>query len=193
MIVIINCGYSSIEKLEKLVDISSDFQTFSLLDIDLEEIKSFQPIGIVLSHAHFSINEINPEQYISKIQELYTLDLPILGIGVGHHLLGVAFGAQVSYQAYKNEVVEIGIIETAELFNKLPEVIHMVKDNAGTISIPPHFTLLANSDWSINEAMKKIDEPIYGTQFILEVSGNHGAVIMENFVDISQKYVAKQT
>ncbi|HLW39931.1 MAG TPA: hypothetical protein VKX31_06045 [Brumimicrobium sp.] len=193
MIAIINCGYSSIEKLEDLVDISSDYQTFPIFDVDREEIKAIQPIGIVISHAHFSINEVNPEKYITKIQELLTLKLPLLGIGVGHHLLGVALGAQVSYQAYKNELVEIGIIAESELFSKLPDEIHMIKDNAGTISIPPHFELLANSDWSINEAMKKIDEPIFGTQFILEVSGNHGAVIMENFVNISQQHASKQS
>lgn len=191
MIVIINCGYSSIEKLEDLVDISINYQTFPIFDIDIAEIKALNPIGISLSHAHFSINETNSEKYITKVQELLTLGLPVLGIGVGHHLLGVAHGAQTAYEPYRSDLIEIGLIGEDELFDKLPDEILMIKDNAGTISVPPGFELIASSDFSINEAMRKKEALIYGTQFILEVSGNHGAVIMENFVDICQKNISK--
>lgn len=185
MILIINCGYSSIYKLEDLVDQYSDFETVSIYDIQFEAIQKLNPKGIIISHAHISIHETNVEKYIEKIQEALKLNAPVLGIGVGHHLLGICFGARPAYEPYRNELVDIGILETKDIFDKLPYEVQLIKDNAGTISIPPGFQLLASSDYSINEAMKKHDQPIYGVQFLLETSGNMGAVIMDNFVNIS--------
>lgn len=187
MILIVDCGYTSIYKLEDLVDQFSDYKTVSIYDIDFEEIQKLNPKGAIISHAHISINETNVDKYIEKIQAVLKLEIPVLGIGVGHHLLGVYFGALPAYEPYRNELVEIGILETDGLFDKLPNEVELIKDNAGTISIPPGFQLLASSDYSINEAMKKNDKPLYGVQFIPEVSGNLGAVIMDNFVNISLK------
>ena len=187
MILIVDCGYTSIYKLEDLVDQFSDYKTVSIYDIDFEEIQKLNPKGAIISHAHISINETNVDKYIEKIQAVLKLEIPVLGIGVGHHLLGVYFGALPAYEPYRNELVEIGILETDGLFDKLPNEVELIKDNAGTISIPPGFQLLASSDYSINEAMKKNDKPLYGVQFIPVVSGNLGAVIMDNFVNISLK------
>lgn len=187
MILIIDCGYSSIYKLEDLVDQYSDYTTVSIYDIQYEEIQKLNPKGAIISHAHISIHETNVEKYIEKIKEVLKLEIPVLGIGVGHHLLGVCFDARPAYEPYRNELVDIGLLETEGLFDKLPYEVQLIKDNAGTISIPPGFQLLASSDYSINEAMKKHDAPIYGVQFLPEVSGNLGAVIMDNFVNISME------
>lgn len=187
MILIVDCGYSSIYKLEDLVDQYSDYKTISIYDIQFDEIQKLNFKGAIISHAHISIHETNVDKYIEKIEEVLKLEIPVLGIGVGHHLLGVCFDARPAYEPYRNELVEIGIIETNGLFDKLPYEVRLIKDNAGTISIPPGFQLLASSDYSINEGMKKFDKPIYGVQFIPEVSGNLGAVIMDNFVNISMR------
>lgn len=185
MILIIDCGYSKIYKLEDLVDQYSDYKTVSIYDIQFDELVKLNPKGAIISHAHISIHETNVEKYIEKIREVLKLDIPVLGIGVGHHLLGVCFDARPAYEPYRNELVEIGILETEGIFDKMPYEVELIKDNAGTISIPPGFQLLASSDYSINEAMKKHDKPIYGVQFLPEVSGNLGGVIMDNFVNIS--------
>lgn len=185
MILIVDCGYSFIYKLEDLVDQYIDYKTISIYDITPEELKAINPLAVIISHAHISIHETNVEKYIEKIKITLTLDVPVLGIGVGHHLLGVCFDARPAYEPYRNETVAVGIIDTYGIFDKLPQEVQFIKDNAGTISIPPGFQLLASSDYSINEAMKKNGEDIYGVQFLPEVSGNLGAVVMDNFVNIS--------
>ena len=63
-----------------------------------------------------------------------------------------------------------------------------MEDHVGTISIPADFQLLASSDQSINESMTHRTKPFYGVQFIPELSGNYGAIVIENFVNISLKY-----
>ncbi|PKR80831.1 hypothetical protein CW751_08675 [Brumimicrobium salinarum] len=185
MILIIDCGYTHIFKLEDLVDQYIDFKTIPIYDFSHSSIENINLTGIIISHAHISIHETNIDKYIEKIDLLMQLSLPTLGIGVGHHLLGAYFGARPAYEPYRNELVEIGILETSGIFDKLPFEIQQIKDHAGTISIPPDFQLLASSDYSINEAMKKRNRAIYGVQFLPEVSGNFGAVIMDNFVNIS--------
>jgi anthranilate/para-aminobenzoate synthase component II len=67
MILIIDCGYSSIYKLEDLLDQYSDFKTVSIYDIQYDEIKKLNPKGVIISHAHISINETNVVNYIEKI------------------------------------------------------------------------------------------------------------------------------
>jgi GMP synthase (glutamine-hydrolysing) len=185
MILLIDCGYSAIDSLKELIDQYIDVHRISIYDVDLAEIKELSPAGIVISSAQLSVHEIDTISYQDQIKKLLELELPILGIGIGHHLIGLCFGAQTAYEPYKNESIEIGILGDDPLFDKLPIDLELIEDHAGTISIPPGFELLASSDVSINEAMKKKDNPIYGVQFIPELSGNYGAIIMDNFVNIS--------
>jgi len=187
MVLIIDCGYKYIHRLEDLVDQYIDFKTVAIFDFEINQIPEGTK-GIIISNAQVSVHETNTENYQAKIKSIFDLDLPILGIGVGHHLLGLCFDALTAYQPYTNELTEVGIIEDTPIFDKLPQDVDFMEDHAGTISIPPKFKLLASSDRSINEAMKHNDKPFYGVQFIPELSGNYGAIVIENFVNISVRY-----
>lgn len=186
MVLIIDCGYKYIYRLEELVDQYIDFKTVAIFDFEIDQIPK-DTKGIILSNAQVSVHETNTENYQTKIKEIFKLEIPVLGIGFGHHLLGLCFDALTAYQPYTNELTEIGILEDTTIFDKLPLDVSLMEDHAGTISIPPNFKLLASSDRSINEAMKHNDKPYYGVQFIPELSGNLGAIVIENFVNISTK------
>lgn len=187
MVLIIDCGYKYIYRLEDLVDQYIDFKTIAIFDFEKDQLPP-ETKGIIISNAQVSVHETNTENYQEKIKSIFDLDLPVLGIGVGHHLLGLCFDALTAYQPYTNELTEIGIIEDTPIFDKLPQDVGLMEDHAGTISIPHNFKLLASSDRSINEAMKHNDKPFYGVQFIPELSGNYGAIVIENFVNISIRY-----
>jgi GMP synthase (glutamine-hydrolysing) len=60
----------------------------------------------------------------------------------------------------------------------------MQEDHCESISIPEEFELVANSDECINEVMQHEKKSLYGVQFHPEVSGNHGAIIFENFIQL---------
>jgi len=45
--------------------------------------------------------------------------------------------------------------------------------------------LIASSDACVNEVMQHKTKKIFGVQFHPEVSGNHGRVMIENFVKIA--------
>lgn len=187
MVLIIDCGYKYIYRLEDLVDQYIDYKTIAIFDFEKDQIPTGTK-GIIISNAQVSVHETNTENYQKKIQPIFELDLPVLGIGFGHHLLGLSYNALAAFQPYCNELTEIGIIEDTPIFDKLPLDVSFMEDHAGTISIPQNFKLLASSDHSINEAMKHIKKPHYGVQFIPELSGNYGAIIIENFVNISTRY-----
>ena len=63
----------------------------------------------------------------------------------------------------------------------------MMEDHCETISIPQGFELVASSDACVNEAMQHKERAIFGVQFHPEVSGNHGRILIENFIKVCQR------
>ena len=189
MILVVNIGYDQIYKLTDLIDIYIDVKTIPIFDLEEKHVINDDVSGLIISTGSISVHDQSTELYLKKLSFLKEKNIPLLGIGAGHHLLGLLFGSQTVYSPYVNDVVTVGIVEEDDnLFSKLPLEIEMSKEHAGSISIPPDFTLLASSDGSINEAMKHKDLPLYGIQFLPERSGNFGAIIIENFVEISERY-----
>ena len=77
----------------------------------------------------------------------------------------------------------IEAFEDCILFNRLPNEIEMMEDHCESISIPAGFQLVASSDACVNEVMQHTEKAIFGVQFHPEVSGTHGSVLIENFVN----------
>lgn len=187
MILIIDIGYQQIYQLIDTVEQFDDTEVIPLFDFKEELLKSVSPDAIIISHGSILLNDTNKEKYCSPLTPLKSLTIPILGIGSGHQMLGVLYGAEMTPHPLISEITTTGIINLEEpLFNKLPDELNLAEDRASTIGVPPNFQLLASSDSCINEAMKHREKETYGVQFIPERSGNHGAVIIENFVDISR-------
>lgn len=189
MILVIDIGYQLIYRLAETIDLYDDYQEISLYDFTKETIDELNPQGIIISHGALAVNDQSTDQYLKQLEPLKMYNIPLLGIGAGHHLLGLLFDAQSVYAPYVNDMITVGIIEIEDpLFNKLPLDIEVATDHSSSISIPPSFELLASSDGSINEVMKHKELPFYGVQFLPERSGNYGALIIENFVEISNGY-----
>lgn len=186
MILIIDIGYQQIYQLVDTVEQFDDSKVIPLFDFKDELLESLAPDGVFISHGSIILNDSNKEKYSSPLTSLKNSTIPILGIGSGHQLIGVLYGAEITPHTLTTDVITTGIINLEEpLFNKLPDELNLAEDRASTIGVPPNFQLLASSDSCINEAMKHREKETYGVQFIPERSGNHGAVIIENFVEIS--------
>jgi GMP synthase-like glutamine amidotransferase len=182
MILIVDLGYEYLNRLENLVDEFMDFEIVKIHDLTVEKIEKSK--GVILTSAQIKIEVETAQNYLNQLNPLKDLKLPVLGIGLGHHFIGLLFGAQIAYQGYRNKIETISILYNDPLFDKLPDEIEVAFNHSGTISIPPNFELLGSSDSSINEAMKSKDKLIYGLQFLPELSGNHGRIIIQNFIAI---------
>jgi GMP synthase (glutamine-hydrolysing) len=187
MILIIDCGSSKSPYIGDAVDLVCDYKIIGLFDEELKQIiennfSSFK--GIIISGAPIIITEVPLEKYSSLFSFIKTVNIPILGICFGHQMIGLQFGAFASRQKEDRDWQTIEVIEESSLFNKLPSEVKMMEDHCECISIPPKFKLIACSDACVNEMMQHETKFIFGVQFHPEVSGNHGFIFIENFVNI---------
>lgn len=185
MILIIDCGSQKTPYIEQSVDEFMDYETVPI--VSLSESSLFNKKGVIISGAPLLITEMDISLYLSKIQWIKTIEIPVLGICFGHQLIGLLFGAFGSRMKECRDWLTVEVFEACELFDKLPAEIEVMEDHCESISIPNGFQLVASSDECVNEAMKHFTKPIFGVQFHPEVSGNHGRIIFENFVKLCEK------
>lgn len=182
MVLILTNGYRFISALENLIDEFDDYNVISLSQIDEIDLKDYS--SIILAFSDIVVSDQKTDIYIENLDKIKTVDIPVLGIGVGHHLLGILYGASPAYQPYRDGFEEISIIKDDPLFDKLPEDFSVSFNHTSTVAIPVNFELLASSDKSINEVMRHSEKPVYGIQFQPELSGNLGRIIIENFLNV---------
>jgi len=185
MITVIDCGSSKTPFIESCVDEFEDVQVVGMYDFDYSSFSSAQ--GFIISGAPILITEKDPEPFLALFSWLKETDKPVLGICFGHQILGLTFGALASRIREDRDWQTVEVLEDCALFAKLPSEIELMEDHCEAISIPANFIHVAVSDACVNEAMMHQTKSLYGVQFHPEVSGNHGRVIIENFVHICQQ------
>ena len=182
MIAIINCGSNKVPYIEQIVDEEMDFKTFEPEDFTADLLNDFS--GVIISGAPKLITAIDMTPILQTFEWIKTSKIPVLGICFGHQVMGLLHGANGSLMREDRDWQEVEFMKKNALSNKLPMVLKMMEDHCEAISIPSDFELLASSDVCINEAMKHKTKPLFGVQFHPEVSGNHGAILIKNFVDL---------
>ena len=182
MILIIDCGSNKTRFIEDMVNEYIDFTTTSLLDLKPEDITKYK--GVIISGAPILITEVNTDPYKEQLKWIKETSIPILGICFGHQMIGLLFGAFGNRMRPVRDMQLIEVFEESDLFLRLPYEINMMEDHCESISIPQDFKLVASSDACINEAMEHESKRIFGVQFHPEVSGNHGSVLIENFINV---------
>lgn len=118
------------------------------------------------------------------------LDIPIIGICLGHQLLAKIFGGDVgkgSIGGYSE--IDIRILEDDELFNGIPRSIKVWASHMDEVKkLPEGFKVLAESDICKIEAMRDKKRPLYGVQWHPEVyHSQYGVELYRNFVEICKR------
>ena len=181
-ILVINCGSNKTKYIEEIVDEFIDVKTIEVLDFKQSDLESIS--GIIISGAPILVTEVEPSMFIKQLSWVKTTKLPVLGICFGHQIIGLMHGSFASRMKEDRDWQTIEAFEECPLFERLPQEIEMMEDHCETISIPADFELIASSDVCVNEVMQHKSKPIFGVQFHPEVSGNHGRVLIENFVKV---------
>lgn len=185
MILILDCGSLKTQYIEEIVDEFCDYKTVPFFDFQLSDLENV--IGVIITGAPLLITEQNVHPFIEKLTWIKQTRIPVLGICFGHQIMGLVFGAFASRMREDRDWQIIEVFEDCILFEKLPSEFEMIEDHCETISIPSGFNLVASSDACVNEAMQHETLPLFGVQFHPEVSGNHGRVIFENFIQFASK------
>lgn len=154
----------------------------------LEDVKEMDPLGLILGGGPSTERAGNSMRYIKE------LDIPILGICLGHQIIAKAFGGEIDAAGMESYAqIKINILDENDIlkgFGKTADVWASHKDEV--TKSPENFKVLATSSLCDVEAMKHESKPIYGIQFHPEVHHTeNGGRIFENFYETCKKYREK--
>lgn len=153
-------------------------------ETSLEDIKSMNPEGIILGGGP-SIERIgNCEDIIKE------MDVPILGICLGHQVIANVFGGETkSAEIESYAQIDLNIEKEIGIFDGVGKSLTVWASHKDeVITLPEDFEIIASSDKCAIEAMKHKDKEIYGIQFHPEVQHTpRGGEIFENFYKICKQ------
>lgn len=157
-------------------------------DADLRDVERARPDGIIISPGPGRPE--NAGVSISVVKE-FTGRTPILGVCLGHQVIGYVFGAKVT-QAKRLMHGKISKIryKPCEIFKGLPNPFEATRYHSLAIdasTLPDELELVAWTDDSDREVMavKHREFPVFGVQFHPEsILTKDGKKIIRNFLEV---------
>lgn len=150
--------------------------------ITLDEIKRLSPNAIILSPGpkHPKDSGICLEIFKAR------LNVPVLGICLGHQALGLCFGAKIQRlkEVAHATSSQISLIAQSELFREFPKDFSVMRYHSlEVVSLPSELEALAYAKDKVLMAMRHKDLPYFGVQFHPEsYFSEYGLKIFENFL-----------
>ena len=153
-------------------------------ETSLEDIEAMNPEGIILGGGP-SIERIgNCEDIIKNI------DVPILGICLGHQIIANVFGGETTSAEIESYAqIDLNIEKQVGIFEGIGDSLKVWASHKDeVITLPDDFEILASSSKCAIESMKHKDKDIYGIQFHPEVQHTpRGGEIFENFYKLCKE------
>lgn len=185
MILIVDNQSSFIKKFKR--------QYLSEQDFDYVFFDHNQPItlsaktevtGIILSGGRG--NPYEPLNLTTNFVALMNFDVPTIGFCLGHEIIAAAYRGRIKkLEKYhqKKEIVRITQPDDPIFDGVTNSEVPLVKRHSFHVSeISSDFISLAESDTTPNEIIRHKDKPLYGFQAHPEVSGEHGLLMVKNFL-----------
>ncbi len=150
--------------------------------ITLDEIKRLSPNAIILSPGpkHPKDSGICLEIFKAR------LNVPVLGICLGHQALGLCFGAKIQRlkEVAHATISQISLIAQSELFSEFPKDFSVMRYHSlEVVDLPSELEALAYTKDKVLMAMRHKDLPYFGVQFHPEsYFSEYGLKIFENFL-----------
>ena len=179
-IAVIDFGGQSSQLLTRRI---RDLGVFSELlpnTASLEKIKGSALTGIVLTGGP---DDVNSETAKKCSEVIFELNVPILGIGYGMHVIAKQFGGEITPMEnaeYGQAQASFGVSPLFE--NAEGNTVWMNHDRAVS-KLPDGFVSIAATENCPNAAIADPEKNIYGLQFAPEVTHTEaGQTILKNFV-----------
>ena len=183
MICIIDCGTEWLQEIkDKISDLGHKSKVIKLDEIENSDFESFS--GIVISGAPTLLTQVNQNEYLNKFNFLKSIQIPVLGICLGHQIMGLLHGSQIQAENMIDKMEPIEIIQENDLFKGIQNLSEFREEHSEFISLPEQFIHLAKSESCDNESMKHKEKNLFGVQFHPEVSGNNGKQLFDNFLKL---------
>ncbi|MEM9448396.1 MAG: hypothetical protein AAGA75_07665 [Cyanobacteria bacterium P01_E01_bin.6] len=185
-IAVIDCGSSKVQQLASIVE-GNDCQIWNVPLAEANECDFARFDGVVISGGpHLFTDRRGSKDLIQQFEFIDRLELPILGICLGHQALALRHGSKAFRGDERRGSEAIKVMTQHELFRNLPSRFPVTEDHCEGITLPTNFKLLASSAHYEVEAMASTIYPHFGVQFHLEVSGYVGESVIRNFCTIAR-------
>jgi GMP synthase (glutamine-hydrolysing) len=180
-IVILDFGAQYTQLIARRIREQSVFSVVLPCTASLDEVKSYAPVGIVLSGAPWSVYDKDAPPADARVFEL---GLPVLGICYGLQFMVHTLGGKVR-PADKREYghAEIDVVADSDLFRGLPRRMPVWMSHGDeALELPPGFELTARSPHAV-AGIQNTAKKWYAVQFHPEVHHTRqGTEILRNFV-----------
>ncbi len=180
-IVILDFGAQYTQLIARRIREQNVFSVVLPCTASLDEVKSYAPIGIVLSGAPWSVYDKDAPPADARVFEL---GLPVLGICYGLQFMVHTLGGKVR-PADKREYghAEIDVVADSDLFRGLPQRMAVWMSHGDeALELPPGFELTARSPHAV-AGIQNTAKKWYAVQFHPEVHHTRqGTEILRNFV-----------
>ena len=184
-ILILDFGSQYTQLIARRVRETGVYSEIYVGDIDHQQIKDFNPSGIILS--------CGPESAFSDdspkaATEIFSMGVPILGICYGMQTMAEQLGGHVRSSAHREfGYAEVSIETSNRLFNGIEvseDSLQVWMSHGDRVeALPEGFAIIGKSDSSPAAAMANEERLFFGLQFHPEVTHtNKGQIIIENFV-----------
>jgi GMP synthase (glutamine-hydrolysing) len=181
-IVVLNFGSQYVQLIARRVRELNVYSEILPWDVPIEEIKKREPKGIIFSGGPASV--YSPSAPLPS-KEIYSLNIPILGICYGLQVITAQLGGKVA-PAEKHEYGKalLKVIKNSPLFERIPSQFHVWMSHADNVEkLPKGFETIAISENAPNAVIENRKQKIYGVQFHPEVTHTeYGKEILANFV-----------
>ncbi|MBE6014360.1 MAG: aminodeoxychorismate/anthranilate synthase component II [Lachnospiraceae bacterium] len=158
--------------------------------VSFEEIESLDLEGIIISPGPGSPEEATVS---SEILERYQNIVPILGVCLGHQIIGHHYGACVCHGnvPVHGKVTPIHH-NNANLFKGLPREYKVTRYHSLVVSdekLPPQLRVTARTTDGVIMGISHVSYPVYGIQFHPEaVLTEYGHELLKNFIEICREW-----
>ena len=181
-ILIIDFGSQFTQLITRRVREANVYSEIHSHKITFEEIKKFEPTGIILSGGPMSVYDTDAPDLDERILKI---NVPVLGICYGLQLISKKLGGKVEPakdREYGRAI--LNIVKTSPLFNNVDKESKVWMSHGDYLTeLPKGFDIIAKSDHSPIGAVANESEKIYGVQFHPEVvHTNEGKKIIHNFL-----------
>ena len=153
-------------------------------DMTLEEIKAYNPIGIIFTGGPNSVYE---ESSPHVPAEIFSLGIPVLGICYGCQLIAYTLGGRVAHaETSEYGKREIRVLKQEALFDGIPvRSVSWMSHTDYVAEVPAGFEVLADTEAGTCPvaAFACEEKKIYGVQFHPEVvHTEYGNQLLKNFL-----------
>ncbi len=161
-------------------------------EVDIESVKTIDPQAIIISPGPGHPANKRDRGNCSEIIEAYYLKLPILGICMGHQIIGYSFGGNIIHapEVMHGKCSEITLNDDP-IYYGLPKKINVMRYHSlviDSLCFMENFAITSETDDGIIMGIKHNKTNLYGLQFHPESIGtDYGQSILRNFLQISEK------